>query len=30
MADAATKSNIKGNIKITKPTIKGSYIVENK
>ena len=24
------KSNIKGNIKITKPTMKGSYIVENK
>ena len=30
MADAAAKSNIKGNIKITKPTIKGSYILENK
>ena len=30
MADAAAKSNIKGNIKITKPTIKGSYVVENK
>jgi len=28
MADAASKSNIQGNIKITKPSIKGAYIVK--